>query len=149
MKGKFITFEGVEGSGKSTVIKAVRDYLLSQEVPLVMTREPGGTEISEAIRKVLLDHYENDTMASDTELLLFFASRAQHIARVIRPALEAGLGGSIGSRWLPLQHAESVPHEIDGAREGALCVRQIHTAGSSGRSIEARWRAGHRLNGDP
>ena len=88
-KSLFITVEGIEGSGKSTLVPFIRDYLLEQGVELVMTREPGGTEIAEKIRDVLLNHYE-EKMAEDTELLLFFASRAQHIARKIEPALEEG-----------------------------------------------------------
>lgn len=87
--GLFITIEGIEGAGKSTVIEFIRSYLSSKQVNLLVTREPGGTEIAEAIRLVLLDYYE-ESMAEDTELLLMFASRAQHIAQVIKPGVEAG-----------------------------------------------------------
>lgn len=88
-QGLFITVEGVEGSGKSTLVPFVQGYLLEKKVDLVITREPGGTEIAEVIRGVLLDHYE-EKMSEDTELLLFFASRAQHIEHKIKPALQAG-----------------------------------------------------------
>lgn len=87
--GKFITIEGIEGAGKSTAISVISEYLKNAGLEIVITREPGGTEIAEAIRKILLIHH-NEKMEIDTELLLFFASRAQHIAQVIKPALFAG-----------------------------------------------------------
>lgn len=89
-KGLFITVEGIEGAGKSTAVRAIEKYLKSNEIDYVSTREPGGTEIAESIRQLLLQHYFEEPMAEDTELLLMFASRAQHIAQMIRPALKAG-----------------------------------------------------------
>ncbi|MBN1684034.1 MAG: dTMP kinase [Gammaproteobacteria bacterium] len=89
MKGLFITIEGIEGAGKSTVIQFLYETLQKQPQPVVLTREPGGTEIAEKIRTILLNHHD-EKMAEDTELLLFFAARAQHIAQVIKPALKAG-----------------------------------------------------------
>jgi dTMP kinase len=89
MKGLFITIEGIEGAGKSTVIQFLYEALQKQPQPVVLTREPGGTEIAEEIRSLLLNHHD-EKMAEDTELLLFFAARAQHIARIIKPALESG-----------------------------------------------------------
>jgi dTMP kinase len=88
-KGYFITLEGIEGAGKSTGMKFIHKWLIEKEIPHILTREPGGTEISEDIRHLLLKHH-TEPMASDTELLLMFASRAQHIANLIRPALERG-----------------------------------------------------------
>ena len=88
-RGLFITIEGIEGAGKSTAIKFVQSYFESKGIELVVTREPGGTQIAEAIRLVLLDYYE-ESMAEDAELLLMFASRAQHIAHVIKPTVAAG-----------------------------------------------------------
>ncbi|OGT07375.1 MAG: dTMP kinase [Gammaproteobacteria bacterium GWF2_41_13] len=88
-KGLFITLEGIEGAGKSTVVQHIREYFDKKKRAYVVTREPGGTEIAEAIRHILLNHYQ-EKMADDTELLLFFAGRAQHIARVIQPALVMG-----------------------------------------------------------
>ncbi|MCL8301149.1 dTMP kinase [Pseudomonas mosselii] len=89
MSGLFITLEGPEGAGKSTN----RDYLAArlreQGVDVVMTREPGGTPLAERIRELLLAPSE-ERMAVDTELLLMFAARAQHLAEVIRPALARG-----------------------------------------------------------
>lgn len=88
-KGLFISVEGGEGVGKSTAMKAITDYLQSAEIDFVLTREPGGTEIAEAIRQVLLQNY-TESMHVDTELLLMFACRAQNVAKVILPALQAG-----------------------------------------------------------
>jgi dTMP kinase len=85
----FITLEGTEGAGKSTALKFLAKALRKTQVPLVVTREPGGTPIAEKIRSVLLGEHE-EIMCHDTELLLMFASRAQHLASVINPALAKG-----------------------------------------------------------
>jgi len=87
--GKFITFEGVEGVGKSTHIMFVTEELQRLDVPVMVTREPGGTGIAEEIRSLLLTH-RTEVVTPTTELLLLFAARAQHIAKVIKPALEQG-----------------------------------------------------------
>jgi dTMP kinase len=89
-KGLFITIEGIEGAGKSTAVREIEKQLKLKEVDYILTREPGGTEIAEGIRQLLLKHYFEEKMAEDTELLLMFASRAQHIAQLIKPALNAG-----------------------------------------------------------
>ncbi len=89
MAAKFITVEGIEGVGKSTNLTWLQQILDRRGIPYIMTREPGGTALGEILRGVLLDH-RNTEMASDTELLLMFAARAQHLAQVIKPALEAG-----------------------------------------------------------
>ena len=81
--------EGGEGAGKSTQVAYVEDCLKKAGKTVRVTREPGGTELSEAIRELLLDHRQT-SMDADTELLLMFAARAQHIAELIRPALDAG-----------------------------------------------------------
>jgi dTMP kinase len=88
-KGKFITIEGVEGGGKSTNIAFISEYLHTKNIPHILTREPGGTEIAEEIRRVLLDK-TLPAMHEDTELLLMFAARAEHLRKKIIPALEAG-----------------------------------------------------------
>ena len=88
-KGLFITLEGGEGAGKSTQMAYVEDCLKKAGKTVRVTREPGGTELSETIRELLLDHRQT-SMDADTELLLMFAARAQHIAELIRPALDAG-----------------------------------------------------------
>lgn len=88
-KGRFITIEGVEGVGKSTNLVRVTDTLDRHGIEYVTTREPGGTELSEKIRDLLLDR--NDTsMDPVTELLLMFAARVQHVAELIKPALDSG-----------------------------------------------------------
>lgn len=89
MKNLFITIEGIEGVGKSTAIHFVASYLEARQLPLCVTREPGGTAIGEQIRHILLAPASQE-MVADTELLLFFASRAQHLTEVIKPALAAG-----------------------------------------------------------
>ncbi len=88
-KAKFISIEGIEGTGKSTAVKAICDFLEKRNIEYVLTREPGGTPVAEEIRKVLLSNRE-ETMCPDTEVLLMFAGRAQNIAEVIKPALAAG-----------------------------------------------------------
>lgn len=87
MKGLFISIEGPDGSGKSTQIKLLRDYLQNKGYDIVLTREPGGTQISEKIRNIILDK-ENKSMHSRTEALLYAASRAQHVEEIIKPALK-------------------------------------------------------------
>jgi dTMP kinase len=89
MTGFFITFEGGEGSGKTTQLKALLAYLHSRRLDAVQTRDPGGTTISNQVRELLLDA-ENVRMSSLAELLLYEASRAQLVREVVRPALAAG-----------------------------------------------------------
>lgn len=85
----FITFEGVEGSGKTTQIERLKKYLIRKGIPCRVTREPGGSSIGEKIRKILLnpDHRE---MSPLSELLLYEASRAQHVTEVVKPLLKKG-----------------------------------------------------------
>lgn len=87
--GYFITFEGVEGSGKSTQIKMLAERLIAHDFPIVLTREPGGCAIADKIRTILLDA-DNSDMAPLTELLLYSAARAQHVNQVITPAMASG-----------------------------------------------------------
>ncbi len=89
MAGLFITLEGIEGVGKTTQLEFVAEYLQKQGREFVITREPGGTPVGEGVRSLVLDN-KHTGMAADTELLLMFAARAEHIDKVIRPALEAG-----------------------------------------------------------
>ena len=89
MKGKFITVEGTDGSGKSTQLKLLMDYLGTKNCDVVFTREPGGTEISEKIRDVILD-INNKEMTQMTEALLYAAARAQHVQQKIIPAINEG-----------------------------------------------------------
>ena len=89
MNGKFITVEGTDGAGKSTQIKLLVDYLTGRGLQVVVTREPGGTNISEKIREIILD-VENIEMDNVTEAFLYAASRAQHVSEKISPALKEG-----------------------------------------------------------
>ncbi|MDN7141182.1 dTMP kinase [Pseudomonas sp. JQ170] len=89
MSGLFITLEGPEGAGKSTNREYLAEHLRAKGVDVVLTREPGGTPLAERIRELLLAPSE-ELMDADTELLLVFAARAQHLAQVIRPALARG-----------------------------------------------------------
>ena len=85
----FITFEGIDFCGKSTQVKLLSEYLLEQKKDVHLIREPGGTEISEKIREILLDK-KNNAMVMETEIFLFSASRAQLVKEVIRPYLQKG-----------------------------------------------------------
>jgi dTMP kinase len=89
MQARFITLEGIEGAGKSTQLEVVRACLEERGISVMTSREPGGTPIAERIRSVLLDP-ESQGMAADTELLLMFAARAEHLAQSILPALRRG-----------------------------------------------------------
>lgn len=86
----FITFEGTEGSGKTTQIKETYAYLRDKGYKVILTREPGGTSIGDQIRAILLDNLENTDMQARAELLLFCASRAQLVGELIRPTVEKG-----------------------------------------------------------
>lgn len=88
-KGLFITFEGPDGSGKTTQIQELKKYLEKNGFNAIITREPGGTPIGEKIRQIILDK-NNQEMDYVTEALLYAASRAQHVSQVIKPALEQG-----------------------------------------------------------
>ena len=88
-QGRFITLEGIEGAGKSTALALVREAVEAAGHAVVVTREPGGTALGEDLRALLLGH-KHTGMADDTELLLMFAARAEHLHQVILPALLAG-----------------------------------------------------------
>lgn len=125
MKGMFITVEGSEGAGKSTNLEFIQEQLQAAGKQLVMTREPGGTELGEAIRELLLGH-KHDGMSDDCELLLMFAARAEHLNRVIKPALEQGnwvvcdrftdatYAYQGGGRGIPIQRIEALENWVQG-----------------------------------
>lgn len=89
MSGIFITLEGPDGSGKSTIVNLLSDYLSSSNIDYIFTREPGGTKIGEDIRNIILNN-ENTKMSPRTEALLYAASRSQHVHEKILPALQTG-----------------------------------------------------------
>ncbi|MDY6482060.1 dTMP kinase [Acinetobacter faecalis] len=86
----FISFEGTEGVGKTTLIRRIYEYLEQQNKDVVLTREPGGTPMAEQIRSLLLSVNHEEKMCNDTELLLMYAARAQHLDLVVMPALNSG-----------------------------------------------------------
>jgi dTMP kinase len=115
--GRFITFEGIDGAGKSTHIESVIDWLESKGVALISTREPGGTELGESIRQLVLQ----EEMDLECEALLMFAARREHLAKVIEPSLKKGVwvlsdrftdatfayqGAGGGIRWSRLNELE-------------------------------------------
>lgn len=109
-RGRFITLEGGEGAGKSTVLGALRDLLAAHGHDVLLTREPGGTPAGEAIRAVLLDTQFRG-LAAETELLLMFASRAELVRRTIRPALAAG-------RWVLSDRFTDASYAYQGGGRG-------------------------------
>ncbi|HDK02598.1 MAG TPA: dTMP kinase, partial [Gammaproteobacteria bacterium] len=115
MDGRLITVEGIEGVGKSTHLDFLRRSLEAHGITVTVTREPGGTPLGEGIRALLLDH-RHDDMAQDAELLLLFAARAQHIARVIRPALAAG-------HWVLCDRFTDATYAYQGAGRGIEAAR--------------------------
>lgn len=114
-RGRFITVEGIEGAGKSTQMDAVRDFLEAKGIAVEVTREPGGTPLGEAVRALLLDP-ANRGMDADTELLLVFAARAEHIHKVIRPALDAG-------RWVLSDRFTDATFAYQGGGRGIPAAR--------------------------
>lgn len=107
---RLITLEGGEGAGKSTVLAALRDALLADGCEVVSTREPGGTPLAERIRELLLDP-SHEAASPETELLLMFASRAQHVAERILPALRRGA-------WVISDRFTDSSHAYQGAGRG-------------------------------
>lgn len=114
-KGLFITLEGIEGAGKSTHLAFLREHIESAGVPLVVTREPGGTELGEKIRELLL-HSADNSMCADTELLLMFAARAEHLDKIIRPALADG-------RWVLSDRFTDATYAYQGGGRGVAPER--------------------------
>ncbi|HET6603251.1 MAG TPA: dTMP kinase [Xanthomonadaceae bacterium] len=115
MAGRLISFEGGEGAGKSTAIQAAQERLDRHGIEVVLTREPGGTRIGEAIRSVLLDPV-NAGLCAETELLLMFASRAQLVREVIVPALERGA-------WVLADRFADASFAYQGGGRGLPAVR--------------------------
>ena len=108
--GRLITFEGIEGAGKSTQLQVLGEHLQGQGIEVCMTREPGGSAMAEKIRDLLLDT-DTPEMAADTELLLMFAARADHLAYTIRPALAKG-------HWVLSDRFTDASYAYQGAGRG-------------------------------
>jgi len=109
-KGKFITIEGIEGVGKSSNVNLIADLIQKAGNQVVVTREPGGTPIAEAIRKVLLAEYDEEIFGQ-TELLLLYAARIQHVEHVIKPALTEG-------KWVVCDRFVDATYAYQGAGRG-------------------------------
>ena len=110
MKGKFITVEGIEGVGKSSNIQFIRQELEKAGHHVLVTREPGGTSIAEDLRKILLNTYDEKTLP-ETELLILYAGRLQHVQHVIAPALEQG-------KWVVCDRFNDATYAYQGAGRG-------------------------------
>ncbi|WP_300619514.1 dTMP kinase [Dokdonella sp.] len=110
MTGRFITLEGGEGAGKSTVLDAVRERLAARGIDVVVTREPGGTPFAEAVRALVLDPARGE-MCPESELLLMFAARAQHVREIIQPALASG-------RWVLSDRYTDASYAYQGGGRG-------------------------------
>jgi dTMP kinase len=119
-RGKFITFEGLDGCGKSTQLEKLAGALRAEKIDVVMTREPGGTLIGERIRAVLLDS-RTAGLDSHAEMALMFASRAQLIAEVIQPALAAG-------KWVLCDRFtdSTEAYQGGGRKLGSASVLELH-----------------------
>ena len=108
--GRLITLEGGEGAGKSTVLDAVRQRLDARGIEVVVTREPGGTVLGEAVREIVLDPARRN-LSAESELLLMFAARAQLVRELIRPALDAG-------RWVLSDRFTDASYAYQGGGRG-------------------------------
>ena len=126
MRGAFITLEGTEGVGKTTCLDFVRETLSAADIPTVVTREPGGTDLGEKIRDWILegDHGE---LSAETETLLMFAARAFHLDEVIRPALAAG-------RWVICDRFSdaTVAYQGGGRSADTSWIKSLRTAVHAG-----------------
>jgi len=111
-RGKFLTLEGIDGAGKSTHLGAIGDLLRSRGKDVVVTREPGGTPLGEKLRAVVL----SQAMSIDTETLIMFAARREHIFQVIEPALERG-------RWVVSDRFTDATYAYQGAGGGMTADR--------------------------
>lgn len=115
MKGKFITFEGIDGAGKSSHVEWLAEFLRAKGKTVHVTREPGGTELGEKLRGLLL----NESMHLETETLLMFAARREHLARVIEPALQRG-------EWVVCDRFSDATYAYQGGGRG-LDKAKLHT----------------------
>lgn len=126
LKGLFITLEGPDGSGKTTILDIVKKKLEEKNIDVITTREPGGTKIGEDIRDIILSN-DNVALADETEALLYAASRAQHVSQVIRPAIEDGKI-VISDRFL----LSSLAYQGVGRELGIEEVKMVNDFGTKG-----------------
>ncbi|MGK0445996.1 MAG: dTMP kinase [Bermanella sp.] len=131
MMGRFITIEGIEGVGKTTNIEFVKNWLSQQDIEFITTREPGGTELGEQLRELLL---HGGQVSSQAELLMMFASRAQHLEQVIKPAIAQGkwvicdrftdstYAYQGGGRQMPTQAIAELEHLVHGDFQPSLTL---------------------------
>jgi dTMP kinase len=110
MKGRFITLEGIEGAGKSTVARYVHEFLVRRGVPAVLTREPGGTPLAERVRQIVLER-GGERVPPTCETLLLFAGRSLHVENLIRPALERG-------QWVVCDRFTDATYAYQGSGRG-------------------------------
>ena len=133
MAGRFITFEGIEGVGKSTQVRLAADYLRARSIDVVVTREPGGTPLAEAIRRLVLEP-QGEAVDAVSELLLMFASRAVHLGNLVEPALARGAwvlcdrftdateAYQGGGRGVPLEHIRALERIAQRGRRPDLTL---------------------------
>ena len=134
---RFISLEGGEGAGKTTVLNALRETLAADGAEVLCTREPGGTPLAETIRGWLLDHASSEALAPETELLLMFAARAQHVRHVLLPALHRGAwvisdrftdssyAYQGGGRGLPMSFIADLEHNVVGLRPALTLLLDV------------------------
>lgn len=132
-RSQFITIEGIEGAGKTTALSFIKTWLNKRKIPYVITREPGGTEIAEEIRHILLRHH-HEPLTNTAEVLLFFAARAQHLNTTILPALndgkwvicdrfiDASFAYQGGGRDIPMLFLECLEKYVLGDRQPNLTI---------------------------
>lgn len=116
-RGRFIVIEGMEGAGKSTVVQGMSEYLQKQGQEFIVTREPGGTETGEKIRKLIKEKQENEVLRPKAELLLMYAARVQLVEQIIKPALARGC-------WVIADRFELSTYAYQGGGRG-ICSEDI------------------------
>lgn len=122
MAGRFITLEGIEGAGKSTAARFVRDWLSARGLTVCMTREPGGTPLAERVRQLVLDR-QGEAITPVTETLLMFAARGLHVQNLIRPALARG-------EWVVCDRFTDATRAYQGAGRGVSLALIDQLAGA-------------------
>ena len=115
--GQLITLEGIDGAGKSTNVPYICQLLEARGIEVITTREPGGTKLGESIRRILLEHKDDVSISNDTELLLVFAARTQHLVEVIKPALK-------DKKWVVCDRFTDATYAYQGGGRG-IDVRRI------------------------